>query len=181
MSLLATAEPTVVKRLGIEWCLVHHEPLMFCCGGRQSHNWSPHNALRKYATLMTKGRNHPFAEAGGKLVGVREGETALSDAMGQSTVERIALDNLVATSTITPQHLAQVLRGKAPDPRTGNHPFEATDHPTIIPVGNLNIVADGHHRLTAARARGDNRHKARVLRGVSPRFVYEFDGLLLKP
>ena len=86
---------------------------------------------------------------------------------------------MIATQEVTPAHIGLMLRGKAPDVRTGG-PFDSPDMPTVIRVGKHNVLADGHHRATAAWASGATHLKARVLSGLTPSFA-NHDGLLLEP
>jgi hypothetical protein len=171
---------TVFRRLGLDWCPEHLSPLSIChC--KASNNWGRHDAMRRYTGLMAKGRAHPFREAGGPIIGVTESAEALQQALNDAKVERISLDTLVATQPVTPQHMAQVIRGQAPPPRSGNHVFEASDFSTVVPVGDRLVIADGHHRLSSAWAQNEGRTKARVVRGITPQFKNDYMGLLLKP
>ena len=180
----AVIEPEVERRLGIDWCTEHKQPVAICCGGtggkRQPHRWHDHNALRRYTTLMIKGKTHPFHEAGGPFVGAREGAEALAGALTNATTERVPLTSLIATRPVTAQHVGQMLRGTAPEPRTGNHPFESEQHPTVLRVGAYHVIADGHHRLASEWARGATHARARVLSGVTPLFQNAND-LMLRP
>jgi hypothetical protein len=180
MNVTAVSEPTVatVRRLGIDWCLEHRQPLSYCCASK--HNWGSHNALRRYTGLMVRGKAHPFTQAGGTVTGVKEGPEALAAALANATTERVSLATTVATQPVTAQHIGLMLRGRAPDPRLGNHDFEFSDHPTVIRHGPYHVIADGHHRLTAAWANGETHLKARVLSGVTPVFAND-DSLMFKP
>jgi hypothetical protein len=170
-----TPDPDVVsdvveRRLGLDWCLVHREPLAICHCARTSHNWSATNALRRYTSLMLKGHTHPFHEAGGPLAGAKEGPAALQQAIEASTIERVPIESLIATQPITPAHIGAMLRGKAPEPRTGNSALESPEHPTVIRVGKQHVLADGHHRAVAEWSKGAAHLKARVVSGVTPTF-----------
>lgn len=181
MSVVVESEtPAVDRRLGIDWCREHKQPVEICCASRVSHRWGGHNSLRKYTNLMIKGRTHPFHEAGGPFAGAAEGNEALEQAISASTVERISLADVIATQPVTPHHIGLMLRGDAPPPRTGNHALELEDRPTVIRAGNYYVIGDGHHRLAADWARGEGRVKARVLSGFTPIFNNGHD-LMIRP
>lgn len=164
-----------IHRLGLEWCVEHQQPVLFC-----AHNWHTHNSVRKYAGLVANGRQHPFRQSGGPITGARQGPDALAEAMAAAPVERIALSNVVATQAVEPSHIGLMLKGKAPAPRTGNHNFESADVPTVVRTGKHFVVADGHHRLAAAWARGETHSNARVLSGVDLTFD-NGDGFFVHP
>lgn len=175
---LVDVEAQTLHRLGLDWCPEHQQALIFCRDA--THNWGTHNALRRYTGLMVKGKTHPFVQAGGPLVGVREGDDALTAALARATKERVALDRVIATQPVTPQHLGLMLRGKAPAPRLGNSPYEQSETPTLIQCGSRFAIADGHHRFTRAWAKGDTHLLSRVVRGVTPVFQ-NTDSLLVAP
>jgi len=139
-----------------------------------------YNALRRYTGLMIRGSTHPFQMAGGPLASIVEGDDAMAAALSQARTERIPLTSLIATGAVTPTHIGLMLRGKAPDVRLGGA-LDFQEMPTIIRVNDkYNVLADGHHRATAAWASGATHMKMRVLTGVTPTFE-NGQGLLLQP
>jgi hypothetical protein len=177
---MAVAVTDVVRRLGLDLCLTHQTAVDICHCARPAHHSVASEAMRRYASLMLKGKTHPFPEAGGALIGAQEGPEALQQAIAGAAVERVPMASLVATQSVTPTHLGHLLRGTAPAPRTGNSDLESADHPTVVRVGPHAVLADGHHRAAAAWAHGATSLKARVVTGITPTFQ-NADGLLLKP
>jgi hypothetical protein len=170
-----------LRRLGLTWCAEHRTLAMFCCAApaQPSHNWGQHNAVRRYTSLMMQGRVHPFTRAGGPIQGIHEDPEAVNAALAAATTKRLALKDLIATNPVTPTHVGLMLRGQAPEVRL-NTAFDSADMPTVITVGHLHVLADGHHRATAAWAKGATHMTVRVLSGVTPVFQ-NGTGLLLEP
>jgi hypothetical protein len=177
-------EPETIRRLGLDWCVEHNQASAFCCADKKTP--APANrpggypAVRKYLSLMIKGKTHPFTQAGGHLTGAVEGVDAAVRAMREAPIQRIPLTSLIATSDVQPTHIRLVLNGKAPSPRMGNHVFESSDVPTVIRAGQYHVIADGHHRLAAEWAKGNTHAKCRVLTGLTPTFNNSAD-LLVRP
>jgi hypothetical protein len=170
------ALPLIERRMGIDWCLAHSAPVGFCCGAVPNRS----NPLRKYVGAMVRGKPHPFQEAGGAFTDVAEGPEALQAALDAATVHRIPFNSLIATQPVTPQHVGLLLRGAAPAPRTGNSLVESATHPTVVRVGKLHAILDGHHRAAAEWATGKPYLMARVLTGVTPQFANSAE-LMVKP
>lgn len=202
-----------VRRLGLDWCVEHRQPNVFCCKDGKRSTDEPgdplstddesaenpnsaeeqaerkprpklqpggYNALRRYTGLMIRGSTHPFQMAGGPLASIVEGDDALAASLSQARTERVPLASLIATGPVTPTHIGLMLRGKAPDVRLGGA-LDFQEMPTIIRVSDkYNVLADGHHRTTAAWASGSTHMKMRVLTGVTPTFE-NGQGLLLQP
>ena len=173
----------VLRRAGLSWCGEHRKLAIFCCASaapaQQVHNWGQHNAVRRYTALMMKGRVHPFTRSGGPIQGTKEDNAAVTAALANVATQRIALRDLIATNPVTPTHVGLMLRGQAPEVRLATA-FDAADMPTVIQVGKLHVLADGHHRATAAWAKGATHMRVRVLSGVTPVFQ-NGTGLLLEP
>lgn len=115
----------------------------------------------------------PFRSVGDLFDGFQENRAVVGKAIASATVSTVPIKGLWSTGSVDKAHVNKLLAGTSKGFKSGGQ-FESSV-PTVLRVRGEYVVLDGHHRLAAAYARGDNKAVVRVVEGLTPRFMNRGD------